>query len=245
MKGLDGIREGADVDEILEEVVVARRVGTDPKELFGGPRDWIDAGVPPAAFVIANIVAELRTAIYVAIASAVVIVVIRLITKETLRHAFSGVFGVALSALIAAKTGEAKNFFLIGIVTNILYGIGFLVSVAVRHPVVGVIMRVVLEKRPKEWHEHPKVRRAYAEATIGWAVMFLVRFGVQAFLYNKDRTGWLAVAKISMGYPLFLVAMAVTLPYVQWRSREVPVPESPAGDEDAEPAGETAEAEGP
>lgn len=232
MKGID--TEGKDVDEILEEVVGARRAGQDPKELFGGPRDWIDSALPPAAFVIANIVGELRTAVYVAIATALVLVVVRLVMKETLRHAFSGVFGVAISAAIAAKTGEAKNFFLVGIVTNILYGAGFVVSVLVRHPIVGVIMRLVLEKHPKEWHEHPKVKRAYSEATLGWAAMFLLRFVVQATLYQDDQVGLLGAAKIAMGYPLFILLLAVTLPYVKWRTREVPVPEStPEGEAEA------------
>lgn len=247
MKGLDKVREGKDVDDILEEVVAARRAGDDPKELFGGPRDWLDSGVPPAAFIIANIVAELRTAVYVAIGAALVVVAVRLATRETMRHAFSGVLGVALSAVIAGKTGEAKNFFVVGIVTNVLYGAGFVISVLVRHPIVGVIMRLVLDKYPKEWHDHPKVRRAYAEATLGWAAMFLLRFAVQATLYKEDQVGLLGVAKIAMGYPLFLVLLAVTLPYVKWRSG-VPVPEAAeaaeaadsAAEGDAEPGGEDA-----
>jgi hypothetical protein len=239
LKGLDHTPHGAEVDEILEEVVTARRTGTDPKELFGGPRDWIDSGLPPAAFVIANFVASLRTAIYVALAVGAVIVVIRLARRETLRHAFSGAVGLAISAFIAAKTGDARNFFVVGIVTNVVYGLAFLVSVLVRHPIVGVIMRVFLEKYPKEWHEHPKVKRAYAEVTLGWAGMFLVRFAVQSLLYQKNQVGLLAVAKISMGYPLFLLALAVTLPYVRRRTRDVPVPES-APEGDAEAGGEDA-----
>ncbi|HWL37338.1 MAG TPA: DUF3159 domain-containing protein [Frankiaceae bacterium] len=237
MKGLD--TQGKDVDEILEEVVGGRRAGQDPKELFGGPRDWVDSALPPAAFVITNVVTELRTAVYVAIATTLVLVLVRLVMKETLRHAFSGVFGVAISAFIAMKTGEAKNFFVVGIATNVLYGVGFLVSVLVRHPMVGVIMRLVLDKYPKEWHEHPRVRRAYSEATLGWSAMFLLRFAVQSLLYKEDQVGLLAAAKIGMGYPLFLALLAVTLPYVKWRTRDVPVPESAAEDE-AEAGGEDA-----
>lgn len=244
IEGLNGLKTAHDVDEVLEEVVGARRAGSDPKEMFGGPRDWIDSAVPPAAFILANIVAELRTAIYVAVAAAFVVVVIRLAMRETLRHAFSGVIGVAISAAIAGKTGEAKNFFLVGIVTNVLYGAGFLLSVVFRHPIVGVIMRLVLDKHPKEWHEHPQVRRAYAEATIAWSGMFLLRFIVQATLYKDDQVGLLGVAKIAMGYPLFLLLLAATLPYVKWRTREVPVPELPAEGE-AEAGGEDAADDAP
>lgn len=248
MKGID--TEGKDVDEILEEVVGARRAGQDPKELFGGPRDWIDSALPPAAFVITNVLGELRTAVYVAIATALILVVVRLVMKETLRHAFSGVFGVAISAGIAMKTGDAKNFFVVGIATNVLYGVGFLVSVLVRHPMVGIIMRLVLDKYPKEWHEHPRVRRAYSEATLGWSAMFLLRFALQSLLYKEDQVGMLAAVKIGMGYPLFIALLAVTKPYIMRRTAGVPVPgsapegEAQAGGEDAadhapEPVGDS------
>ena len=238
MKGLPKVREGADVDEVLEEVVAARRAGTDPKELFGGPRDWLDSAIPPIAFLIANLVGGLRVAVYVALATAGVMVLIRLVTRETVRHAFSGVFGVGIAAGIAAWTGRAENFFLPGIVINVVYGSAFLLSVLLRKPLVGVIMRVVLE-RPKEWHDHPVVRRAYAEATIGWAAVFLVRAGVQEGLRQAEQLELLTVAKIAMGWPLYLGALALTLPYVKRRAREVPVPES-AGEDEAETGGEDA-----
>jgi intracellular septation protein A len=248
VKGLEGIGHGADVETVLEEVVAARRAGTGPKELFGGPRDWIDGAVPPIAFVIGNAIAGLGPAIYVALAAEAVIVAIRLARRETLRHAFSGAMGVAISALIAWKTGSAKNFFLPGIVINAAYAVGFVLSVVFRHPIVGVIMRLVME-RPKEWHDHPTVRRAYAEATLGWAALFAVRVVVQETLRRLDQTGWLAVSKLAMGWPLYLAALALTVPYVKWRAREVPVPEpvpdSALDEEEAEPGGEDAEQDAP
>lgn len=226
MKGLDKAREGADVDEILEEVVAARRAGTDPKELFGGPRDWVDGAVPPISFLIAHRVSgELRAAVYVALGAAGVMVLIRLVRRETLRHAFSGVFGVVIAALFAMRTGRAENFFLPGIIINVVYGFGFLLSAMFGHPLVGVIMRVVWE-RPKEFHEHPTVKRAYVEATIGWALVFLVRAIVQELLRRAGLLGALTITKIAMGWPLYLAALALTLPYVKWRTRGVPVPEA-------------------
>ena len=245
MKGLDKLREaakegkeGKDVDAILEDVVAARRAGQSPQELFGGPRDWLDAALPSAGFFLGHLIGGLRPGIYAAIAVEVVIILVRLVRKETLRHAFSGAFGVAISAFFAAKTGESKGFFLKDIIINALYGVGFLLSVVFRHPMVGVIMRLVQEK-PKEWHEHPRVKRAYAEATLGWAGVFLLRLAVQVFFYRDDSVGGLAVAKIIMGYPLFIAALALTVHYVRRRTRDVPVPESPPEGE-AEAGGEDA-----
>lgn len=239
MKAID--THGKDVDEILEEVITARRVGTDPKELFGGPRDWVDSIAPTIAFVIANMVGDLDTAVYVGIGAAVLALLVRVVRRESMRHAFSGIFGVLFAAGIAKLTGDADNFFLPGIITNALYGIGFLLSVAFRKPIVGVILKVFSEK-PNEWHEHPMVRRAYTEVTLAWAAMFLLRFTVQEVLRRESLTGLLAIAKIA-GMPLYFGVLALTFPYVKWRTRDVPVPES--AEAGAEAGGEDAAGDAP
>jgi hypothetical protein len=238
VSGLDKLREAHSVDEVLEEVITARRAGTDPKELFGGPRDWIDSAVPPAGFVIGNAVGGLSAGIWAAAVSEAVIVGIRLVRRETLRHAFSGAFGVAIAIGIAKWTGSAKNFFLPGIFVNAAYALGFVASVVFGKPVVGLIMKVVQE-RPAEYHEHPAVRRAYAEATLGWAATFAMRVVIMETLRRLDQVGALAVMKIVLGYPVYLSALALTAPYVKWRTRDVPVPESPEPAEaEAEPGAE-------
>jgi intracellular septation protein A len=241
VKGLEHLHDGADVETVLEEVVAARRVGTDAKDLFGGPRDWVDSAVPPIAFVIGNAIGGLTPALWAALAAEAVIVLIRLARRETLRHAFSGAFGVGISVLVAKWTGSARNFFIPGILINATYAVAFLVSVAVRHPLVGVIMRVVYEK-PREWHDHPRVRRAYAEATVAWAAMFGLRAVVQETLRRLDKTGWLAVTKIAMGWPLYLAALGLTLPYVKRRTADVPVPEEVADEVAEEPVAAEPEA---
>lgn len=241
LHALQHIREGADVDTVLEDVVAARRAGDDPRELFGGPRDWIDASLPTAGFGITFLATkDLSTSIVVSMVLAVGVVGVRLAKRETLRHAFSGLFGVAFAAFLAWKLG-AKGYFLPGIATNVLYGVGFLVSATVNKPLVGVIMRLVTEQ-PKAWHEQPLVKRAYREATFGWSAVFLLRVLLQVTLYRRDNIAGLATVKILMGYPLFLGALAATSPYVRWRTRELSPPES-FREEDTEAGGEGPEPE--
>jgi Protein of unknown function (DUF3159) len=57
------------------------------------------------------------------------------------------------------------------------------------------------------------VRRAvfaFDIATLTWVVVFGARFVVQHLLYQSDHTGWLVVARISMGWPLTAAAALVT-----------------------------------
>ena len=52
--------------------------------------------------------------------------------------------------------------------------------------------------------------RAYDLATLCWVLVFGARYLVQSSLYEADSTGWLAVARIAMGWPLAAVAMLAT-----------------------------------
>ena len=46
-------------------------------------------------------------------------------------------------------------------------------------------------------------------ATLTFVVLFAARFVVQQWLYDGGHTGWLAVARIGMGYPLLGLALLV------------------------------------
>ena len=52
---------------------------------------------------------------------------------------------------------------------------------------------------------------AYDLATALWALVFAARYLLQSQLYDHDQTGWLAVARISMGWPLTAVAVLGTI----------------------------------
>jgi hypothetical protein len=241
VSSLDKIRKAPDVDTAIEEAIAARRGSMDPKEMFGGPRDWVDQALPTVAFVSSNLVWGLDVAIRAALGTVVVLVLVRLVKRETLRHAFSGVFGVALAAVIAKKTGKDENYFLPGIITNLVYGFVFLVSALARKPLVGAIMRVLMEK-PKAWHAHPRVRRAMTEATFGWAAVFLLRSAIMETLRRLDLTVLLGIAKIVMGYPLYIAALLLTMPYIKRRTRGVDeeLPPEPVAEAEAGGGGEDA-----
>ncbi len=201
-----------------------------PSDLFGGPRGLVDSTVPPVVFVLVNVLSGLTAAVWSAIGAGAVLLLIRVVRREHVRHAISGFFGVAIAAGIAKATGEAKNYFLSGIVINAFYGTLCLVTAFTKHPVIGFLLRQLSDK-PADYHDHPQVRRAYRDVTLGWAAVFFLRVAVQETLREMGRTGWLAVARISMGVPLYLAALALTLPFVNWRTRGVVVADDPHPDE--------------
>jgi hypothetical protein len=199
------------------------------EELFGGRRGVVDGAVPPIVFVAVNAVRhDVRDAAVAAVGSAVLLLVIRLLRRERTRHVFSGVLGVVISAGIAAKSGRASDYFKPGIWLNAGYLTVFVLSVVVRRPIVGVILEQFSDK-PKAWHRHPRVRRAYAELTLLWASMYGLRVAVIEPLRRRDANGLAAIMKVVLGYPPLLLVLAGTLPYLRWRTAGVPDDDDAAG----------------
>ena len=101
------------------------------------------AGLPAVVFVTVNALAALRPAIIAAVATGVALTIYRLVRKQSVQQAISGLFGVLVAALIAARTGQARGYFLFGIWQSFVYAVPFVISVLVRRPLVGVVYEFV------------------------------------------------------------------------------------------------------
>ena len=154
-------------------------------------------------------------AAWVAVALGLVLLVARLVRRETLRFALAGFAGVALAAFVADRTGRAENFFLPGLFLNALYAAVYVASIAVRWPLIGVIVEA-LESRGLEWRDDPDRVRLYSRASWIWVGVFLTRLAVQLPLYLAGALVALGVARAAMGVPIF--AIAVWLTYLVLRS---------------------------
>ena len=191
---------------------------------IGGWSGAIITAIPTTVFVIVNVTASLRTAIVAAVGSALLLTGYRLVRKQSVQQALSGLLGVVVAALIAARTGEARDYFLFGIVTSFLYAVPFGVSVVVRRPLVGLLWEF-LDPTPggddTPWHKRRPLLLAYTWATVAATVVFLARGIVQLTLYGEHHTGWLAFARIAMGYPLFIAAVGFSFLVVTRARRRV------------------------
>ena len=186
-------------------------------EQMGGISGLIYSSLPVLVFVPVSSFFGLMPAIIAALAVAALILVWRLARKESAQPAISGFIGVGFCALIAYLVGESKGYFLYGIWMSLFWAVAFLVSVVIRRPAVGYIWSWV-NGHDRGWR---RVRRAvlvFDAATITWVLVFAARFVVQRHLYDADETGWLATARIAMGWPLTALAALVT--YLAIRSAQ-------------------------
>ncbi len=191
-------------------------------EALGGKRGLIDSGLPAVVFVFVNSVVTaladrdtgLRAALVAAVLTGLGVVVLRIVRKETLQQAVSGFLGLGLAVFFAARSGEARGFFLPGIWINVVYGLVFLGSALIGRPLVGAIYAAV-EGMGSAWRQDARLRRVFALASVFWALVFGSRAVVQGTLYVLDRPGLLAAARLLMGWPLTIAAVALTLTVVK------------------------------
>lgn len=105
---------------------------------LGGWRGMVDATLPTVAFVVANGIDGLRTGVWAAVGAAVLVFVLRLARKESIQQAVSGLFAVGIAVAIASASGQARDFFVLGIVRSLVIGVALLASIPFRWPLVGV-----------------------------------------------------------------------------------------------------------
>lgn len=220
---VDDAPEGpAPVADDAPEVAVPERAFPPLLQQMGGPAGIVASTIPVLVFVVANILIELRWAIIAAVAAGVGVAVWRLVRREALQPAVSGLFGVGLCAFVAYRTGDARGFYLPGLIYSGVLALGFGVSALARWPLAGVIWHAV-NGDGQGWRRDPRLLRAYTFATLLWSAVFAARFVVQGWLYNAQEADWLGVARLAMGLPLVAVALLGTVWAVR-RAQRVPLP---------------------
>jgi hypothetical protein len=222
-------------EEIVEELDLRREPEDEPlpsmseqiAEQLGGVRGLIESSIPVLAFVLLNVLlgdwlklAE-RTALYWAIGgalgTAVLIGVYRLTRKEPVRHAVNGIFGVAVGAFLAYRTGDAKNFYLPGILLTLGQVVVLIVSVLVRRPIIGYVWGVLANGGKHDWFKNPPLFRTFQWLTLVWAGSLFIRAGVQGWLWLQDQANAIGIVRIVISWPIYAATFAFTI----WAVRRV------------------------
>ncbi len=194
-------------------------------QALGGGRGMLEAAVPTIAFTVLFLTLhDLRLAIIVSVACAGVLLAVRLVQRSTPQFVLNALVGIGIGALFAwraAKGGgdageQALAYFLPGLLYNLVYGAVMVFTIAIRWPIVGFIVGSVAGD-PTAWHQDRHVVRLCSRLTWLLALPCLVRVVVQAPIYLAGRNGWwstdsavaaLGVAKLAMGWPLQVAALA-------------------------------------
>lgn len=182
-------------------------------DALGGTRGVIEATAPGLVFVLVYVATRALVPTLIAASSvALLACVIRLVQRQGLQQAVSGLFGVAIGVIFAAATGRGENYFAWGIVTNVAMALVFAASVLVRRGLVAQFYGP-LTGLAKGWHSDPRyenLRRSCNRLTWMWAAVFALRVLVQAPLWLGGQVAALGVAKLILGLPLFALGAWAT-----------------------------------
>ncbi len=186
------------------------------RDLLANRSVLVDTVAPPVVFVLANALGGLGAGAAVAIGFSLALVAARLLRRQRLLYAMSGLGGTLIAVGFALVAGEASAYFLPGIVSNAVLGAVSVISILVRRPVIALTSAAIY-RWPLAWYWNPRVRPAYSEITWVWAALYLGKAAVQWILVQRQEVGWLTVARIATGWPAFAALLLVTYAYVTWR----------------------------
>lgn len=202
-------------------------------EALGGRRGIVESAVPTIAFTVLFISThDLRLALTVSIAVTVGLLIVRLIQRSTVQFVLNALIGIAIAAVFASRSGEARDVFLPGIIYNAVYAALFVGSILVRWPILGFMIGGITGE-PTAWHRDPALVKLCSRLSWLFAAPCIVRVLVQYPLYLDDRIGWLGTSKIVLGWPLQIATFAAMI----WLLSRNKTPVTPSGA--AEPSATT------
>ena len=200
-----------------------RELTEEFRSVVVGRSNITDSIVPPLVFVVINALWGLQYAIAGSFAFAMLIALLRLSRRQSVKFALGGVGGVVLAAVVAQLLGRAEGYFLPSIVTGGGTLVICLLSIVVRRPMVAWTSYLA-RGWPLEWYWHPQVRPAYSEVTWLWALFFAIRLLIQLALFQGAAPELLAVVNVAMGWPATIVLLVVSYLYGTWRLRSLSGP---------------------
>ena len=173
---------------------------------LGGKKGLIDSGLPAVVFLIVfNFNQDLQRAIWAALSLAIILAIWRLIRKDTIQHSISGVIGVLICAYFANRSGNATDFYIPKLLTNLGYGTVYLIAHLVGWPILGLVLGPLLGEN-FTWRNNPRRKKMYIKASWLWVALFFSRIAVQYPIYKSGNVNLLGTVNLAMGYPLFFAA---------------------------------------
>src|SRR5262245_53355975 len=192
---------------------------------LGGVRGMVESSIPVLAFVIVTTAWDLRPALIISVATAILIAGYRLYRRQSVRHAVNGLVGIGIGAFIAWRTGSPKDFYVPGIIFSLGYGLAMVASIIARRPLVGWIWSVIADRGRTRWFDDPRLRRTFAWLTLLWAVTYLAKVGVNSWVYFADelseieKANILGIMRIALGFPPYALLVALTVWAVRRHNR--------------------------
>jgi hypothetical protein len=190
----------------------------------GGIMGIVAAVAPTAVFFVVNTLSSMQPALIAAVAAAILALGLQLIRRQSLRQAIAGFVIAGASASVAAFTGQAKGFFLIGTLGTGAASVVLFATVLAGRPLAGRVLNRIAGGRP-DWHQNRRPLRIYSAITLIWAILNTIYFMLHVWFYLANLTAALAVMAVT-GPPLIVVALAGSVLVARRTAGRKPAPAS-------------------
>lgn len=191
------------------EALIRHRLGT----ALGGWRGSIETALPTVVFVaLWTWRQDVKLAAGAALAVALVLAGLRVVQRSSLTHVGGAVFATAIAAFFAVRSGRAEAAFLPGILTNAAFLVGAVLSIVTRWPLVGFLVGAGdprAQEDPFSWRRDQGMVRVCARLTWVLVATYALRLLVMVPLYLAAKVALLGIAKIALGWPLWVASLAV------------------------------------
>ncbi|MGB7817945.1 MAG: DUF3159 domain-containing protein [Ornithinibacter sp.] len=208
MTGEDSVPTVARDPESVE-ALIRHRLGT----ALGGWRGSVETALPTVVFVaLWTWSQDVALAAGAALVVALALAGLRVAQHSSLTHVGGAVFATAIAAFFAVRSGRAEAAFLPGILTNAAFLVGALLSIVTRWPLVGFLVGAGdprAQEDPFAWRRDRGMVRVCARLTWVLVATYAVRLVIMVPLYLAAEVAWLGVAKIALGWPLWVASLAV------------------------------------
>jgi hypothetical protein len=180
-------------------------------DLLGGRRGALESALPSVVFVVTYLLSgsQLAVALAISLLTAAGLAGARMLRREKPVRVLGGLAAVAIAAVVAARTGNAADYFLPSLLANVASALIWAVSILARWPLLGVTVGFAVGQRTA-WRQDPDLLRAYGRASWVWAGSFLVRAGVNGPLYLTDNLVGLGISRVLLGWPMVLLVIAIS-----------------------------------
>jgi hypothetical protein len=198
--GSDGVKK----DQVSVEALVRERLSA----ALGGKRGMLEGAVPTVGFTITWVASHhLKLSLATSLGIALAFLVARVVQRSTIQFVLNALVAIAIAAVFALRSGRAEDAFLPGLIYNSAYAVGLSLSALVRWPLVGFLIGSVIGD-PVGWHKDRRLVSICTRLTWVLAAPCLLRVIVQYPLWAGHHAGWLGIAKLAMGWPLQIAALA-------------------------------------
>jgi len=194
----------------------------------------LDALIPFLVYILTDRLANLNLALILSAGTAIVLLIWRLLNKQSLAFALGGLGTTTLAALLAFLGGTEGGFYLPGFITGGLTVIACFASVFFGRPLAAYSSHLT-RRWPLDWYWHARVKPAYSQVSIFWGIAFALRLALEILFFTRRDFDALATVRVVMGWPYTVVVLIASYIYGQSRLKALKGPSVSEFQADAQP----------